>query len=126
MRVSVEIVRVPILLSKLNSGELEIGSIVEFQGLVRQHERGIQIEGLMYEAYESMALKEMEKILEELGKNFSCFSVEVIHRIGWVPVGEASIYVRVCSKHRKEGFELCMRFMDLLKKDVPIWKVDRS
>lgn len=98
------------------------GSEIEFQGKVRASEKGTVISGLFYEAYEPMARKEIERLLLELGSSAPCLSVEVIHRLGWVPVNETSLHVRVRSTHRREGFQLLTRFLDRLKQDVPIWK----
>ena len=102
------------------------GSEVEFQGKVRASEKGGTIEGLLYEAYEAMAQKEIERLLLELSSEPPCLSVEIIHRLGWVPINETSIYLRIRSTHRREGFELLTRFMERMKQDVPIWKVSRN
>ena len=99
-----------------------IGAVVEFAGIVRRDEDGASISALHYEAYEAMAKTEMERIVGELAARFSCQAVEVVHRIGRVPVGEASITVRIEAKHRAEAFSLLTEFMNRLKQDVPIWK----
>jgi molybdopterin synthase catalytic subunit len=99
------------------------GSEIEFQGKVRASEKETIIPGLLYEAYDAMARKEIERLLREISNSGPCLSVEVIHRLGWVPVGEVSLYVRVRSIHRREGFQLLTQFLDRMKQDVPIWKV---
>ena len=99
------------------------GAEVEFYGVVRAEEGGNQIEALRYEAYQPMAEQEMERLLRELESQFPCEGIEVIHRIGSIPVGEAAIRVRVLARHRAEAFGLMTSFMDRLKQDVPIWKV---
>jgi molybdopterin synthase catalytic subunit len=96
------------------------GSIVEFQGLVRDKEDGQPIASLEYEAYDAMAIRTMTQILESL--DHPCLAVHVVHRKGIVPVGQAAIVVQVWSKHRAAGFDLLRDFMDRLKQDVPIWK----
>lgn len=98
------------------------GAVVEFAGVVRGDEDGAPITALDYEAYEAMARTEMERILQELSARFPCQAVEVLHRIGRVPVGEASILVRVEAKHRTEAFGMLAEFMNRLKQDAPIWK----
>jgi len=98
------------------------GSAIEFQGKVRKDEKGKAITGLFYEAYEDMAYKEIERLLLQLSSENPCSSAEVIHRLGWVPVNEVAIYVRILSAHRSQGFQLITRFLDRLKQDVPIWK----
>jgi molybdopterin synthase catalytic subunit len=86
-------------------------------------EKGRAIAGLNYEAYEPMARRELEKILGRLNESWNCEAVWFVHRLGWVPVGEASLYVRVQASHREAAFRLCMELIDWLKQDVPIWKV---
>lgn len=98
------------------------GAVVEFAGIVRAVEDGREIAGLDYEAYEPMAGREMERILDELAEVHPCEAVEVLHRVGYVPAGEASILVRIEAKHRAEAFGLLEEFMIRLKRDVPIWK----
>ena len=98
------------------------GAVLEFHGIVREFEQGAKISALVYELYEPMAEAVIRRILETLGETHPCLSVHVIHRHGTVPVGEASIHVRVESKHRGEGLRLLEEFMNQLKADVPIWK----
>ncbi|MBG7606680.1 MAG: molybdenum cofactor biosynthesis protein MoaE [Verrucomicrobia bacterium] len=100
----------------------EIGAVVEFQGLVREMEGEDALEGLFYEVYEEMARNVLEGHLSELGGIHGCTAVEFIHRLGWVPVGEASLYIRVLSSHRVEGLRFLADSIDRLKLDVPIWK----
>lgn len=100
----------------------EIGACVEFLGIVREDEDGRALTGLSYEAYEVMARSEFARIHAELAEKFSIAAVTVIHRIGWVPVGEASLFVRVQAKHRGAALGYCGELIDRMKQDVPIWK----
>lgn len=101
-----------------------LGAFVEFFGVVRQEDGGKTIVALEYEAYVSMAERQIRRLLSELVTTPpSGLSACVIHRIGVVPVGEAAIYVSIATKHRAEAFALMAGFMDRLKQDVPIWKV---
>ena len=111
----------PIVLAPSEHGEA--GAVVRFEGRVRGHEGGERIRALVYEAYQPMAEKQMEKILLGLGKMHPCFRVTVRHRIGEVPVGEIAILIEASSRHRAEAFALTSLFMDRLKQDVPIWKM---
>ena len=122
MKIRVELTRGPIEARGLGSVEASVGAVAEFSGLVRGEEDGGTIAALDYEAYEAMARSEMERILVELSAVHPCHSVQATHRIGRVPVGEASIWVRVEAKHRAEAFGMLAEFMDRLKRDVPIWK----
>ncbi len=100
----------------------EIGAALEFHGIVREQEHGSAVPGLFYEAYEPMARKVLHGHFAELGTRFPIAAVLFIHRLGWVPVGEASLYIRVLSAHRGEALAFLGTSIDLLKQDVPIWK----
>lgn len=100
------------------------GALAEFTGTVRGEENGRRISALVYEAYQPMAETVMHRLLTDLSLAHPCLAVRVQHRIGIVPVGEAAIHIAVQSKHRAEAFALLAGFMDRLKQDVPIWKVD--
>jgi molybdopterin synthase catalytic subunit len=98
------------------------GAVLSFCGVVRGVENGKPIHSLYYEAYRPMAENQIQKILQGLSRQFPCTSAEVFHRLGSVPVGETSLFVRVRAPHREEAFQILSRFLDLLKQDVPIWK----
>jgi len=98
------------------------GAVVCFSGTVRGEENGQPIRSLFYEAYRPMAENQIQAILKELSEKSPCTSAEVIHRLGPVPVGETSLFVRVRAPHRAEAFQLLTSFLDRLKQDVPIWK----
>ena len=100
----------------------EIGSLVEFYGIVRETEGTATIAALHYEAYASMAEKVIREKIALLEKKHPCQAIRVVHRLGRVPTGEAAIYVGLQSRHRREGFLFLQEFMDEFKKDVPIWK----
>jgi len=101
-----------------------VGAIAEFTGTVRGEEQGKSIAALVYEAYQPMAETVIRRLLTELAVVHPCLSVRVQHRIGVIPVGEAAIHIAVHAKHRAEAFALLAAFMDRLKQDVPIWKID--
>ena len=100
----------------------EAGASVEFHGIVREMEEGRALAGLAYEAYESMARKYIERIFSRLASVHSVETVIFIHRLGWVPVGETAMYVRVIGPHRGAVFAVCAAGIMLVKQDVPIWK----
>lgn len=106
------------------SFDSESGGVVRFSGIVRGEEVGRKIEGLVYEAYQPMAGKKMRQILQELCREHPFQKAVVLHRVGFVPVGEAAIIVEVQAAHRGEAFAVAAQFMDRLKKDVPIWKLE--
>ena len=113
----------PIVAPSLSLPSREIGAVVEFQGVVREKEGEQALRGLHYEAYETMARRQLNKIFEDLAAAHPVKAVLFIHRLGWVPVGEASLFVRILSSHRGEAFAFCSGAIDRMKADVPIWKV---
>ena len=102
------------------------GAVVTFSGVVRNEEQHQPITSLFYEAYHPMAETMIRDILRQLSLPHPCTSVEVLHRLGHVPVGEVSLWIRVLAPHRAEAFSLMTHFLDRLKKDVPIWKTKPS
>lgn len=122
MKIDIKFTEDLITVPEMTLPSKEIGAVVEFQGLVREMEGEDALEGLFYEAYEEMARKVLKAHLQELGEIHECAAVEFIHRLSWVPVGEASLYIRVLSSHRVEGLRFLTDSIDRLKQDVPIWK----
>jgi molybdopterin synthase catalytic subunit len=98
------------------------GAVVVFEGIVRDNSRGKKTLYLEYEAYEPMALQKMEEIRSAVKQNFSVDRVGIIHRLGRLEIGEASVAILVTSAHRKAAFEACHYAIDRLKQIVPIWK----
>lgn len=105
------------------SEQPECGAVLTFAGTVRNHHMGRKVIKLAYEAYEEMALKEIEKIAMECkGEWNDVRKIQVVHRFGEMGVCEPSIFISVSSPHRKEGFEALRFLIDRIKRDVPIWK----
>lgn len=100
------------------------GARVEFFGNVRATESNAPIRGLRYEIYEAMAEKQIKRILADVQVEHPCSAVSIVHRHGAVLVGESALYVGICAKHRKEAFAMLSAFMDRMKREVPIWKVE--
>lgn len=98
------------------------GAVDVFIGTTRDHADGRTVRSLAYEAHESMALQEAERIVELARQRWPVERVAVVHRIGRVPVGEASVVIAVSAAHRAEAFEACRFIIDALKQTVPIWK----
>jgi molybdopterin synthase catalytic subunit len=122
MKRHIEFTRQPIVAPPTALDSKEIGAQVEFHGVVRELENGKSVPGLFYEAHESMARKELEKILTELSSTHRCAETWFIHRLGFVPVGEASLFIRVQSQHRQAALQLVAALIDRLKSEVPVWK----
>jgi molybdopterin synthase catalytic subunit len=98
------------------------GGIDVFIGTMRNISAGKTVLSLEYEAYEEMALSMMERISAEATGRWGLKKVAIVHRVGKVGIGEASIVVAVSAEHRKEAFEGCRFIIDSVKKDAPIWK----
>jgi molybdopterin synthase catalytic subunit len=100
----------------------EDGAAVVFEGIVRNQTRGRRTLYLDYEAYEEMALSEMEKLAEQALKQFAVRDLALVHRLGRLKIGETSVLVVVASAHRAAAFDACRWLIDTLKRTVPIWK----
>jgi molybdopterin synthase catalytic subunit len=98
------------------------GAVCVFDGIVRDNTRGRKTLHLDYEAYEEMALKQMELLRAEAMEQFGVREVAIVHRLGRLVVGETSVLIVVASAHRAAAFEACRFVIDRLKKTVPIWK----
>ncbi len=102
--------------------DAKAGAVVTFVGTTRNENVGRRVRRLEYEALESMATKEMRSLAATAKKRWRLRKVAMVHRIGVVPVGEASVAIAVSSGHRAEAFEACRWLIDRLKEIVPIWK----
>ena len=98
------------------------GAVVDFWGVVRPIEDGREIEGIDYDAHREMAEHQLKRIAEQAAERFGLKLVIVHHRFGFIAVGEPSLFLRVASPHRSEGFRASQWIVDELKKKVPIWK----
>src|SRR5438067_11982933 len=101
---------------------LGAGAIVEFFGNVRPLENGEQIDGIQYEAHREMAEHQLRKIAHEAAERFDLLMIRLHHGVGFVAVGETSLFLRVTSAHRSGAFRASRWIVDELKKRVPIWK----
>lgn len=98
------------------------GAAVLFLGTTREFTAGRQTTFLAYEAYEPMAITQLEKLASEAKTNWPLTEVAISHRLGEVPLGEASVAIAVSSPHRDAAFAAGKWLIDTLKRDVPIWK----
>ncbi|MCG8649746.1 MAG: molybdenum cofactor biosynthesis protein MoaE [Pirellulales bacterium] len=100
----------------------DVGAHGWFLGVTRRTTEDRITETLSYQAHRTMALKELEKLAVEAIKKFSLVRLVIVHRLGEVPVGEASVVVGCSSAHRVDTFDALRWIMEVLKRDVPIWK----
>lgn len=98
------------------------GAVVTFEGVVRNNSNGRATSYLEYEAYEDMALAEMRRIGEEIAATFAIGKIGMVHRLGRLEIGEASVAVVTAAPHRRAAFEAALAGIDRLKREVPIWK----
>lgn len=100
----------------------ECGATVTLDGYVRQFTKGRETLYLVYEAYEPMALKEMEKLVTAAREQFEISHISIVHRLGRLEIGETSVAISVAAPHRKAAFAACEWLIRELKRTVPIWK----
>ena len=98
------------------------GAAVIFDGVVRDNTRGRPTLYLEYEAYEAMALQQMESLAVAARERFAVRGVSIVHRLGRLEIGETSVLIVVAAAHRGAAFDACRWIIDTLKKTVPIWK----
>jgi molybdopterin synthase catalytic subunit len=108
------------VLARVKQGE--DGAAVVFEGVVRNHTRGRRALYLDYEAYEEMALEQLESLAQQALKEFAVRDVAIVHRLGRLQIGEISVLIVVASAHRAAAFDACRWLIDTLKRTVPIWK----
>jgi molybdopterin synthase catalytic subunit len=108
------------LVAALKQGE--DGAVTVFDGIVRNNTRGRRTLYLDYEAYEEMALRQMQELAEKALADFKIRQVAIVHRLGRLEIGETSVLIAVASAHRGATFDACRWIIDTLKKTVPIWK----
>jgi molybdopterin synthase catalytic subunit len=98
------------------------GAIVTFDGFVRNESHGRRTLYLDYEAYEPMALSKIKEIGQLVHEKFAIDHVAIVHRLGRLEIGEASVFIAVSAPHRAAAFDACRFAIDTLKRTVPIWK----
>jgi len=98
------------------------GACLVFEGRVRDSRGDRVVTKLSYDGYEPMAVNSLKKIRRELEETYPDLRLAVIHRLGEVPVGEASVSIVAAAPHRAAAFEACRETLERLKREVPIWK----
>jgi molybdopterin synthase catalytic subunit len=98
------------------------GAVATFTGVVRDHSDGAPVLRLDYEAYEPMALLELERIATVVAARHALGGVALVHRVGSLSVGEVSVAVVAASEHRAPALAACAEAIELVKRDVPVWK----
>jgi molybdopterin synthase catalytic subunit len=119
-----EIAETPLSLDALTRaiGEETCGAIASFLGVVRGFARGRRVDHLEYDAYPEMAIAKMRQIGDEIRARWPVDRIAIVHRVGRLGVGEASVAIAVASPHRHEALQACAYAIERLKEIVPIWK----
>ncbi len=109
-----------VVAAKLLAGE--DGALITFEGVVRNHSGGRRTLYLDYECYVPLALKKMQEIGTDILENHDVRGVAMVHRLGRMEIGEASVVILIASAHRKPAYEASLEAINRLKRLVPIWK----
>jgi molybdopterin synthase catalytic subunit/molybdopterin converting factor small subunit len=109
----------------LREGEgVDDGALVVFAGNVRAADGDLRLAGLDYDVHREMAEETIRRIEREIEGREGILACRIVHRVGFVPAGEASVYVVVRGRHRPEAFEAARAGIDRVKSEAPIWKED--
>lgn len=100
----------------------EDGAVLLFLGVVRDHAEGRSVDGMRYEAYEDMAEEVLAEIAAEASRLAGTDRVAVVHRVGELRVGEASVAIAVSTPHRSEAYHASRYVIEEIKKRLPVWK----
>ena len=98
------------------------GAVATFLGLVRNHNQGRKVQHLVYEAYEPLAVRALDRIVDEVRDHWPSVTLAVHHRTGRLEIGEASVAIAASSPHRADAFAACRYTIERVKQIVPIWK----
>ena len=98
------------------------GASVFFVGRVRNHDEGKKVSRLFYECYQELAEKEIGNILTAVKQNTQVEDIRVVHRVGWLEIGDIAVAISASSAHREQAFIACRQVIERIKQDVPIWK----
>jgi len=99
-----------------------VGGIDVFIGTVRDNTKGKKVLALEFEAYEKMAISEMQKIVDQSHQQWPIHKAAVLHAIGRKEIGDLAVVIAVSAAHRDAAFKSCRYIIDTLKQTVPIWK----
>jgi len=124
----------PVVLCRLSDAEVSLdevrnavahsgaGGICIFTGVVRDNAEGKEVARLDYEAHESLALKEMQRVLEGVVAEHAGVRLAAVHRVGRLAIGDVAVCVAASAAHREEAFTACRKAIDRIKEKVPLWK----
>ncbi|HUX73273.1 MAG TPA: molybdenum cofactor biosynthesis protein MoaE [Steroidobacteraceae bacterium] len=108
--------------ARLELLDASAGGYASFEGWVRDHNEGLAVTRLEYEAFEDLAVKEGERIVREALQRSPIKHALCLHRVGELAVGDLAVWVGVSAAHRGEAFDACRYIIDEVKHRLPIWK----
>ncbi|MBL0168201.1 MAG: molybdenum cofactor biosynthesis protein MoaE [Propionivibrio sp.] len=106
----------------LQAGSKRIGGIATFLGCARDFSEGREVSEISFDAYEPMAVAEMQKLRNEAIELFGLIDARIVHRLGVVRAGESIVFIATGTEHRAPALQACQWIIDELKERVPIWK----
>lgn len=123
-RLHVDVVSAPIDVAALCAGAADAaaGALLTFVGVVRDEKHGRRVLHIDYEAYVPMARRVLQRIGDEMFERWPLCRAALVHRVGRLEVGEASIALVVSAPHRAAGFEALRHGIEAVKRDLPVWK----
>ena len=122
MKFAVSNKRIDVSVARAAVADHHCGALAVFEGWVRNHNEGQQVDRLEYEVYRPMALKEGARIIDEALDRFAISHAMCIHREGLLELGECAVIVCVSAAHRDAAFDACRYIIDQVKVRLPIWK----
>ncbi|MEL7024857.1 MAG: molybdenum cofactor biosynthesis protein MoaE [Pseudomonadota bacterium] len=102
--------------------DVRAGGFVVFEGWVRNHNDGREVQRLEYEVYHPLAISEGERIITETCQRHGVIDARAVHREGLLELGDCAVWVGVAAGHRDEAFVACREIIDRIKVELPIWK----
>lgn len=103
-----------------------IGGMATFVGCARDFSEGREVSSLQFDAYDAMALAEMQKLHGEAIAKFDLIGARIVHRVATVVPGDNIVLIAVAAEHRAAAFDACRWLIDELKRQVPIWKKETT
>ncbi len=107
---------------KRRTAQPQDGALVVFEGIVRNNSGGRRTQFLEYECYQPMAIRVMAELGRGIAARHGVSRISIVHRLGRLDIGEASVVIAVASPHRQAAFDAALEAINRLKKEVPIWK----
>jgi len=113
-------------LAELRASSLRMGGIATFVGCARDFSEGREVSEICFDAYDRMAVTEMNQLRDEAVSKFNLLDARIVHRIGVVSAGEQIVLIVTGAEHRAPALQACSWLIDNLKQRVPIWKKEIS